>query len=118
MLGITLAGKPSKHAEELTESGTIRTKAGFTMLIPLFASGRWQSWFGACLPILQWPLDHIHCDTFSTTLYKPPRLPLPAISTSGLTDLLLLSVSTLVAVTGGIVGYLLYFKKTYEFKLT
>ena len=113
MLGITLAGKPSKHVEELTESGKHPHEAGFTMLIPYLLLAVGSLGLGLAYPFYSGPLTTYIASTFSPTVYK---LPAASTSTSGLTDLLLLSVSTAVAVMGGAVGYLLYFNKRYEFR--
>ena len=113
MLGITLAGKPSKHVEELTEGGRHPHEASFTMLIPYLLLAVGSLGLGLSYPFYSGPLTTYIASTFSSTIYK---LPTATSSTSGLTDLLLLSVSTIVAVAGGVVGYLLYFRKSYEFK--
>ena len=113
LLGITLAGKPSKHLEELTEGGKHPHEAGYSMLIPYLLLAVGSLGLGLAYPFYSGPLTTYIASTFSTTVYK---LPSATSSTSGLTDLLLLAVSTVVAVMGGVVGYLLYFKKSYEFK--
>ena len=113
MLGITLAGKPSKHIEDLTESGKHPHEAGFTMLIPYLLLGVASLGLGLAYPLYSGPLTAYIASTFSATVYK---LPAASSSASGLTDLLLLSVSTVVAVMGGVVGHLLYSRKRYEFK--
>jgi NADH-quinone oxidoreductase subunit L len=113
MLGITLAGKPSKHVEELTESGKHPHEAGLAMLIPYLVLAVGSLGLGLAYPFYSGPLTTYIASTFSSTIYN---LPAATSSTSGLTDLLLLSVSTIVAVLGGAVGYLLYFKKPYEFR--
>ncbi|HEV2120201.1 MAG TPA: NADH-quinone oxidoreductase subunit L [Candidatus Bathyarchaeia archaeon] len=113
MLGITLAGKPSRHVMELTEGGKHPHEAGFTMLIPYLLLAVGSLALGLAYPFYSGPLVAYLANTFSSAAYKLPAATSP---TSGITDLLLFSVSTMVAVIGGVVGYLLYFKKLYEFK--
>ena len=102
MLGITLAGKPSKHVEDLMEGGKHPHEAGLTMLIPYLLLAVGSLGLGLAYPFYSGPL----------TRYIPAAVS----STSGLTDLLLLSVSTVVAVVGGEIAYLMYFRKDYVFK--
>jgi NADH-quinone oxidoreductase subunit L len=113
MLGITLAGKPSKHVEDLMEGGKHPHEAGLTMLIPYLLLAVGSLGLGLAYPLYSGPLTTYVASTFSSTLYKFPT----AIgSASGLTDLLLLSISTTVAIVGGAIAYLLYFRKNYVFK--
>jgi NADH-quinone oxidoreductase subunit L len=113
MLAITLAGKPSKNVEDLTEGGKHPHEAGSTMLIPYFLLATSSLGLGLAYPLYSGPLTTYIAGTFSSNVYN---LPATIRSTSGLTDLLLLSVSTIVAVAGGVVGYLLYAKRIFEFK--
>jgi NADH-quinone oxidoreductase subunit L len=113
MLGITLAGKPSKHVEDLTEEGKHPHEAGLTVLVPYLLLAIGSLGLGVAYPVYSGPLTAYIASSFSTTIYK---LPASTSSASGLIDVLLLSISTVAAVVGGVVGYLLYFKKTYEFK--
>jgi NADH-quinone oxidoreductase subunit L len=113
MLGITLAGKPSTHVEDLMEGGKHPHEAGLTMLIPYLLLAVGSLGLGLAYPLYSGPLTTYVASTFSSTLYKFPT----AIgSASGLTDLLLLSISTTVAIVGGAIAYLLYFRKNYVFK--
>jgi len=113
MLGITLAGKPSKHVEDLMEGGKHPHEAGPTMLIPYLLLAVGSLGLGLAYPLYSGPLTTYIAGTFSTTLYK---FPAAISSASGLTDLLLLSVSTVVAAVGGAIAYLIYFRKDYVFK--
>ena len=113
MLGITLAGKPSKHLEELTENGKHPHEAGITILIPYLLLAVGSLGLGLTYPLYSGPLAAYVGNAFNSAVYKLPRA---TSSTSGLTDLALLSVSTIVAAIGGAVGYLLYLKKPYQFK--
>src|SRR5437773_261862 len=113
MLGITLAGKPSKHLEELMESGKHPHEASPTMLIPYLLLAVGSLALGLSYPIYSGPLTRYVASTFSSTIYA---LPSAISSASGLTDLFLLSVSTVVAAVGGEIAYLMYFRKDYVFK--
>jgi len=113
MLGITLAGKPSKHVEDLMEGGKHPHEAGLTMLIPYLLLAVGSLVLGLAYPLYSGPLATYIAGTFSSTVYK---FPAAINSASSLTDLLLLSVSTAVAVVGGEIAYLLYFRKNYVFK--
>lgn len=115
MLGITLGGKPSKRVEELAETGKHVHEAGFTMLLPYLLLALASLGLGLTYPIYSGPLTNYLAATFNNPAYK---LPSSSTSTSGLTDILLLTVSILAAVAGGVVGYLQYFRKSYEFKPT
>ncbi len=113
MLGITLAGKPSKHLEDLMEGGKHPHEAGLTMLIPYLILAVGSLGLGLAYPIYSGPLTTYVASTFSSTVYK---FPAAVTSASGLTDILLLSVSTAVAIVGGGIAYLIYFRKDYVFK--
>jgi NADH-quinone oxidoreductase subunit L len=113
MLGITLAGKPSKHVEDLMESGKHPHEARYTMLIPYLLLAVGSLALGLLYPLYSSPLTKYIAGTFVSTIYA---LPAATSSASGLTDLLLVSVSTAVALMGGEIAYLLYFRKSYEFK--
>ena len=113
MLGITLAGKPSKNMQELSESGKQPQEAGLTMLIPYLLLAIGSLGLGLAFPLYNGPLTNYLSSTFSSAVY---RLPSAATSVSGLTDLALLAVSTAVAVVGGGLAYVMYFRKSYEFK--
>jgi len=113
MLGITLAGKPSKHVEDLMEGGKHPHEAGLTMLIPYLLLAVGSLGLGLAYPFYSGPLTTYIAGTFSSTLYK---FPAGISSASALTDLLLLSVSTVVAAVGGAIAYLIYFRKDYVFK--
>jgi NADH-quinone oxidoreductase subunit L len=113
MLGITLGGKPSEHVEDLMESGKHPHEAGLAMLIPYLLLAVGSLGLGLAYPLYSGPLTAYVASTFSSTVYK---FPAAISSASGLTDLLLLSVSTVVAIVGGAIAYLLYFRKNYVFK--
>ena len=113
MLGITLGGKPSKNMQELSEAGKHAHEAGPTMLIPYLLLALGSLALGLAYPIYNGPLTNYISGTFSSAIY---RFPSSASSVSSLVDLGLLGVSTAVAVIGGGIAYLLYFRKPYEFK--
>src|SRR5207302_2097105 len=56
MLGITLAGKPSKHVEDLMESGKHPHEAGYTMLIPYLLLAVGSLALGLAYPFYSGPL--------------------------------------------------------------
>jgi NADH-quinone oxidoreductase subunit L len=112
MLGITLAGKPSKHVEDLMEGGKHPHEAGYMMLIPYLLLAVGSLGLGLGYPLYSGPLTKYVAGTFSPA-YTLPAAPSPA---SGLTDALLLSVSTAFAIVGGGIAYLIYFRKNYVFK--
>jgi NADH-quinone oxidoreductase subunit L len=113
MLGITLAGKPSKHVEDLMEGGKHPHEAGYMMLIPYLLLAVGSLGLGLGYPLYSGPLTRYVAGTFSSAIYTLPAAP---SSVSSLTDLLLLSVSTVVAIVGGEIAYLTYFRKNYVFK--
>jgi len=113
MLGITLAGKPSKHLEDLMEGGKHPHEASLTMLIPYLLLAVGSLGLGLAYPLYNGPLTSYFASMFSSTVYK---FPTAVSSSSGLTDLLLLSVSTAVAIVGGGIAYLIYFRENYVFK--
>src|SRR5712664_1342933 len=113
MLGITLAGKPSKHVEDLMEGGKHPREAGYMMLIPYLLLAVGSLGLGLGYPLYCGPLTKYVAGTFSSAIYTLPAAP---SSVSSLTDLLLLSVSTVVAIVGGEIAYLIYFRKNYVFK--
>src|SRR5439155_19413594 len=101
------------HVEDLMEGGKHPHEAGLTMLIPYLLLAVGSLGLGLAYPLYSGPLTTYIAGTFSTTLYT---FPAGISSASGLTDLLLLSVSTVVAVVGGAIAYLTYFRKDYVFK--
>jgi NADH-quinone oxidoreductase subunit L len=113
MLGITLAGKASKHVEDLMEGGKHPHEAGYTILIPYLLLAVGSLALGLGYPLYSGPLTRYVAGTFSSTIYALPAVPRSA---SSLTDLLLLTVSTAVAIVGGGIAYLVYFRKNYVFK--
>jgi NADH-quinone oxidoreductase subunit L len=113
MLGITLAGKPSKHVEELFEEGKHPHEAGITMLIPYLLLAVASLGLGLAYPFYSGRLTTYISSAFNPAVYNLPSV---ASSTSTFTDLLILTVSTAVAAMGGVAGYLLYFRRRYEFK--
>src|SRR5439155_1622598 len=72
MLGITLAGKPSKHVEDLMEGGKHPHEAGLTMLIPYLLLAVGSLGLGLAYPFYSGPLTTYIAGTFSSTLYKFP----------------------------------------------
>jgi NADH-quinone oxidoreductase subunit L len=83
------------------------------MLIPYLLLAVGSLALGLLYPLYSGPLTKYIAGTFASTIYA---LPAATSSASGLTGLLLLSVSTAVALVGGEIAYLLYFRKSYEFK--
>ena len=113
MLGITLAGKPSKNMEDLTEGGKHPHEADPTTLIPYLLLAGGSLALGIAYPLYGGPLANYLSSTFSVAVYKLPSVASPA---SGLIDLALLAISTAVAVAGGGLAYALYYRKSYQFK--
>src|SRR5437899_6890044 len=74
MLGITLAGKPSKHVEDLMESGKHPHEARYTMLIPYLLLAVGSLGLGLAYPLYSGPLTTYIAGTFSSTPYKFPAV--------------------------------------------
>jgi NADH-quinone oxidoreductase subunit L len=110
MLGITFMGTPSKHLEELEESGKHVHEAKPTMLIPYLLLAVASLALGVAYPFFSGPLDNYLQGTFSLAAFA---IPLSPIGTPSLTDIVLITVSAAVAVLGGLIGYLLYFRHPY-----
>ena len=111
MLGITFAGKPRWHPEEVAvETGHVR-EAKRIMLIPYLLLAAASLGLGVAYPFYSGPLTDYLRGTFTFAAYS---LPSSTASTSGLLETLLLAVSGGVAALGGVLGYLLYFKRPYN----
>jgi len=112
MLGITFAGKPSSHLDELAEEGKPVHEAGLMMLVPYLALAVASLGLGIFYPFYSGPI----------TTYIARALPsaltigsVPGIST---TELLLYGASIAMAGVGLALGYILYFRRPYVIPTT
>src|SRR3989449_1265905 len=111
MLGITLAGKPSKHLEELQMEGNHTSEAGLIMLIPYLTLAVASLALGLLYPLYSGPLTNYLMGTFQSLPSGFNGGSVPGFST---TDIILLTASTLTAVIGLALGYVRYFRRAYE----
>src|SRR5213594_763317 len=107
MLGITFAGKSSDHVNELAEEGKLAHEAGLTMLVPYLALAIASLGLGIFYPFYSGPLTDYIARALPTTL---PLGSIPGLTT---TEVLLYGASIAMAGVGLIMGYLLYFRRTY-----
>ncbi len=110
MLGITFMGKPSKHMEEIEESGKDVHEAKSTMLIPYLLLALGSLALGLAYPFYVGPLTNYLQGTFNLAAFSLPLSPVAIVS---LRDSLLIVVSAGVAVLGAVIGYLMYFRRPY-----
>ena len=111
MLGITLAGKPSRHVEELEEvEGKHIHEAGLTMLLPYLLLAIASLVLGLLYPLYSKPLTDYLQGTFLS-----PSFPLAPTIASGFstTDILLIAASAATAAVGAILGYMIYVRRPY-----
>ena len=111
MLGITLAGKPSKHLEELQMEGDHTSEAGLIMLIPYLTLAVASLALGLLYPLYSGPLTNYLMGAFQSL---PPSFnggSVPGLST---TEIILLTASTGTAAIGLALGYIRYFRRAYE----
>src|SRR5213594_3057263 len=107
MLGITFGGKSSNHVNELAEEGKLAHEAGLTMLVPYLALAIASLGLGVFYPFYSGPLTDYIARALPTTL---PLGSIPGLTT---TEVLLYGASIAMAGVGLIMGYLLYFRRTY-----
>jgi NADH-quinone oxidoreductase subunit L len=109
MLGITFAGKPSRHVEDLEKEGKRVHEAGLTMLVPYVLLGVASLGLGL-YPLYVQPLTTYLQGTFPSPPYAITGGPPGAFS---ITDIVLLSASAGLAAIGALIGYLVYFRRPY-----
>ena len=111
MLGITFAGEPSKHLEELQMEGDHTSEAGLIMLIPYLTLAVASLALGLLYPLYSGPLTNYLMGAFQSL---PPSFnggSVPGLST---TEIILLTASTGTAAIGLALGYVRYFRRAYE----
>jgi len=107
MLGITFAGKPSSHVDELAEEGKLAHEAGLTMLVPYLTLAIASLALGIFYPFYSEPLTNYIASSL------PAALSIGAVPGLTITEVLLYGASIAVAGVGLIVGYLVYFRRPY-----
>jgi len=107
MLGITFAGKPSSHVDELAEEGKPVHESGLIMLVPYLALAIASLGLGIFYPIYSGPLTSYIARSLPSTLTIGT---LPGLS---ITEVLLYGASIAMAGVGLALGYLLYFRRPY-----
>ncbi len=110
MLGITFAGKPSSHVEELREEGKNPHEAGLTMLVPYVLLAVASLGLGL-YPFYVQPLTSYLQGTITALPYATTGSP---SATFSITDIILLSGSAGMAAIGALIGYFVYFKRQYS----
>ena len=111
MLGTTLAGKTSKHLEELQKEGNHPGEAGLIMLIPYLALAVASLALGVLYPFYSGPLTNYLMGTFQSL---PPILSGGSVPGFSTTDIILLAASSSMAAIGLVLGYIRYFRGAYE----
>jgi NADH-quinone oxidoreductase subunit L len=116
MLGITFAGKLSSHVEEFEKRGEHVHEAGLLMLVPYLLLAIVSLGLGIYLtyPPYNEGLTGYLAGTFQSLPSSFPVGSVPGLTT---TDLILLAVSTGMAISGLVLGYLLYFRRSFEVRL-
>ena len=109
MLGITFAGKPSSHVEDLGTEGKSVHEAGLTMLVPYLLLAIVSLGLGL-YPLYVQPLTNYLQGTVTSLPYAIAGGQTTAIS---IIDIVLLSASAGVAAIGALIGYLVYFRRPY-----
>src|SRR3989304_5050832 len=108
MMGMTFAGRPSHHMEELEREGKHVHEAKLTMLVPYVSLAVGSLVLGVSYPFIRDSLVRYIEGTFSSL---PASLPSEAVAESGFLNLVLIGVSVGTALIGAVGGYLLYFNK-------
>ena len=111
MLGITFAGKASKHLEEPQKEGNHDSEAGLTMLIPYLALAVASLALGVLYPFYSGSLTNYLTGTFQSL---PPILSGESVPGLSTTDIILVAASTSMAAIGLALGYVRYFRRPYE----
>src|SRR5881296_762502 len=111
MLGITFAGKASKHLEEPQKEGNHDSEAGLTMLIPYLALAVASLALGVLYPFYSGSLTNFLRGTFQSL---PPILSGESVPGLSTTDIILVAASTSMAAIGLALGYVRYFRRPYE----
>ena len=107
MLGITFAGKSSVHVDELAEEGRPIHEAGFIMLVPYLLLAIASLGLGIFYPFYSGPLSSYIAQSL------PPALPLGSMPGLSITEILLYGASIAMAGVGLVIGYVLYFRRSY-----
>jgi NADH-quinone oxidoreductase subunit L len=105
MIGMTFAGKPSHHLQELEREGKNVHEAHFTMLVPYLLLAISSLLLGVFYPFFSGPLTNYIQGSFR----RPASLPSAPTSESGLQSLMLIGISVGAALIGAGLGYLRYF---------
>src|SRR5438034_6899847 len=107
MLGITFAGKASKHLEEPQKEGKLAHEAGLTMLVPYLALAIASLGLGVFYLSYSGPLTNYIAKALPATL---PLGTVPGLTT---TEVLLYGASIGMAGVGLVFGYFLCFRRPY-----
>jgi len=107
MLGITFAGKPSSHVDELAEEGKPVHEAGLVMLVPYLVLAIASLGLGILYPFYSGPLSSYIGKSL------PSALSIGAVPGLSLTEVLLYGASIAMAGVGLALGYVLYFRRLY-----
>jgi len=111
MLGITFAGRPGGHLEEVKTEGNHVREAGLIMLIPYLALAFASLALGLFYPLYSGPLTNYLSGTFQSL---PPSFSPGSVRGLSTTDIILLTASTGMAAVGLAVGYIRYFRRPYK----
>ncbi len=111
MLGITFAGRPGGHLEEVKTEGNHVREAGLIMLIPYLALAFASLALGLFYPLYSVPLTNYLTGTFQSL---PPSFSPGSVPGLTTTDIILLTASTGMAAVGLAVGYIRYFRRPYK----
>lgn len=107
MLGITFAGKSSSHVEELAEEGKPVHEAGLIMLVPYLLLAVASLGLGILYPFYSGPLSNYIAKSL------PSALAIGTVPGLSLTEILLYGASIAMAGVGLVLGYVLYFRRSY-----
>jgi NADH-quinone oxidoreductase subunit L len=111
MLGITFAGRHSKHLEEVEESGHHVHEANPIIFIPYFLLAIASLILGLAYPFYVGPLTTYLQSTFTLV---PANVPVTSVAPLSYSDITLIGLSGGIAIIGLIIGYLLYFRRPYH----
>ncbi len=107
MLGITFAGKSSRHVDELAEEGKPVHEAGLIMLVPYLVLAIASLGLGILYPFYSGPLSSYIAKSL------PSALSIGAVPGLSITEVLLYGASIATAGIGLALGYVLYFRRPY-----
>ncbi|MBO0889174.1 hypothetical protein J2P12_08765, partial [Candidatus Bathyarchaeota archaeon] len=114
MLGITFAGKPSSNVEEVERRGGHVHESGPLMFVPYLLLAIASLGLGLFYPFYSERLTNYLAGTFKSLPASFTVGTVPALTSI---DILLLAASTGMAVIGLVLGYLLYFRRSFEVRL-